>query len=396
MVFATLVDTAQAAGLPAPHWFIQFFKVLGFTLHAVPMNLWYAGLLLALCLHLGRNQHGREFAARLIAQMPVIIAVGVNLGIVPLLFIQVAYFKFFYPDTILMAWFWLGIIVLLIPAYYGVYSYAWGLRKEKGSGPICRNGPEGAAHKLDLTPFPFWRHAAGWIAALMFIAIGFIFANGMSLMDHIDRWDEIWNKTNVAGAALGTGLNIGDPTLWPRWLLMFGLALGTTAAWALADTVFFNRKAAEEYNRWIWKFAKIVYTLGLILAAAAGTWYVFGTWSAELRKTMFSFPAILLTVLTALAPGLPWVMIVTEKRCPAKRPLVAGIALAQLGVLGINAVSRQVVQNVNIGMVFDVFSQKTDVQWGPMAMFLAALVIGLGILAWMLAQVLKSSANSPG
>ncbi len=25
---------------------------------------------------------------------------------------------------------------------------------EKGSGPICRNGPEGAAHKLDLTPFP--------------------------------------------------------------------------------------------------------------------------------------------------------------------------------------------------------------------------------------------------
>ena len=75
---------------------------------------------------------------------------------------------------------------------------------------------------------------------------------------------------------------------------------------------------------------------------------------------------------------------------------MAGIALAQLGVLGINAVSRQVVQNVNIGMVFDVFSQKTDVQWGPMAMFLAALVIGLGILAWMLAQVLKSSANSPG
>ncbi|MBU4271768.1 MAG: uroporphyrinogen-III synthase [Planctomycetes bacterium] len=25
---------------------------------------------------------------------------------------------------------------------------------EKGTGPICRNGPEGAAHKLDLSPFP--------------------------------------------------------------------------------------------------------------------------------------------------------------------------------------------------------------------------------------------------
>jgi fumarate hydratase class II len=29
-----------------------------------------------------------------------------------------------------------------------------GGRGEKGTGPICRNGPEGAAHKLDLSPFP--------------------------------------------------------------------------------------------------------------------------------------------------------------------------------------------------------------------------------------------------
>ena len=28
------------------------------------------------------------------------------------------------------------------------------LRREKGTGPICRHGPEGAAHKLDLSPFP--------------------------------------------------------------------------------------------------------------------------------------------------------------------------------------------------------------------------------------------------
>jgi len=29
-----------------------------------------------------------------------------------------------------------------------------GTNTEKGTGPICRNGPEGAAHKLDLSPFP--------------------------------------------------------------------------------------------------------------------------------------------------------------------------------------------------------------------------------------------------
>ena len=42
---------------------------------------------------------------------------------------------------------------------------------EKGTGPICRNGPEGAAHKLDLSPFPpvagDWRQRlAGAIEAL--------------------------------------------------------------------------------------------------------------------------------------------------------------------------------------------------------------------------------------
>ena len=29
------------------------------------------------------------------------------------------------------------------------------LRKERGTGPICRNGPKGASHKLDLSPFPW-------------------------------------------------------------------------------------------------------------------------------------------------------------------------------------------------------------------------------------------------
>ena len=384
MFAETFVDAAGTAALPAPHWFIQFFKVLGFTLHMVPMNLWYAGLLLAILLQLGRSQYGRALGIRLIRQMPVIVAVGVNLGIVPLLFVQVAYFKFFYPATILMAWFWLAIIVLLTVAYYGVYAYCWGLRGKGG-----------------LSPFPVWRRAAGWIAALLFIVIGFIFANAMSLLDNVGRWDEIWSKTSVAGAALGTGLNVGDPVLWPRWLLMFGFALGTTAVWALVDTFFFNRAAAansddaEQYKRWVWKFAKILYTVSMIWATAAGTYYVFGAWSGELRKTMFSFPNVLLTVATALAIGLPWIMIVTEGRCPAKRSLVAGIALAQIGVLGINAVSRQVVQNINLASALDVFSQKTETQWGPMVMFLAAFVAGLVVLVWMLAQVIKSTAETP-
>jgi hypothetical protein len=365
-----LIDPASAA-LPAPFWFVEFFKVLGFTLHAVPMNLWYAGLLIALWLHLYGDRHARQFAVRLLRQMPVIVAIGVNLGIVPLLFIQLAYYKVFYPATILMAWFWLGIILLLIPAYYGVYAYAWALRN--GTGLI-----------------PGWRVAAGWCAAIFFITIGFLFANGLSLMTHVDRWLELWNHNSVAGAALGTALNVGDQTLWPRWLLMFVLAVGTTAVWMLVDAFWLAPKTSDEaYQHWALSFAKKLYTLAMLWGVAVGTWYVLLTWSPELRARMFQWPLLPLTVATALAPGLPWLLLMTANRWPAKRAAAAAVALAQFGVLGINAVSRQTVQNINLEPVLNVAAQPVSVQWGPLAMFLIVFVIGLAVLAWMIAQITK-------
>jgi len=451
-----LIDQVSTAGVPAPVWFVQFFKALGFTLHAVPMNLWYAGLLVALLLHVVGNEHARRFAARLLGQMPVIVAVGVNLGIVPLLFVQLAYYKVFYPATILMAWFWLAIIGLLIPAYYGVYAYAWGIR-----------GGDGMAR---------WRTAAGWISALFFLCIGFLFANGLSLMEHVARWPELWTAHSTSGAALGTALNVGDPTLWPRWLLMFGLALGTTAAWAVFDAEWLQglwhsrprlgaekgtgpicaqhpegrsgkldlspfpppdtaeggcatETANDSYRRWTWGFARKLYTVSLLWAAAAGAWYVFGTWPAELRQTMLQWPLWPLTLVTAAATGLPWLLLMIagrggkgdrsnlcdDQRCASvsasgpfrqigpvpfsavafHRTTAAAIALCQFGVLGVNAVSRQVVQNINLKPSFDVLAQPTDVQWGPLWMFLIVFVIGLGVVAWMLAQVKKCKSSSP-
>jgi hypothetical protein len=75
--------------------------------------------------------------------------------------------------------------------------------------------------------------------------------------------------------------------------------------------------------------------------------------------------------------------------CSAKRTTVAAIALCQFGVLAVNAVSRQIVQNINLKPLFNVSAQPTDVQLAPLAMFLIAFVIGLCIIGWMLAQILK-------
>lgn len=390
-----LIDQTTA-GMPAPVWFVQFFKALGFTLHMVPMNLWYAGLTIALGLHLWGGEHGRRFAVRLLQQMPIIIAFGVNLGVVPLLFVQLAYYKVFYPATILMAWYWLGIIALLIPAYYGIYLYAWALRKgpKNSSRPVAGEGQGGSYANSSSRDMPAWKRHIGWLSAMFFLAIGFLFANGMSLLDHVQRWPELWQANQMAGAALGTALNFDDATLWLRWPLMFGLALGTTAVWVLVDATWLMRGATEAYHQWAWAFAKKLYTVSMIWVAAAGTCYVFGTWSPELRSTMFQFPLIILTVVTALAAGLPWSLLMTANWCNAKRATAAAVAVSQFGVLGINAISRQVVQNVNLKPFVDVVAQPTDVQWSPLVMFLVAFVLGLGVVAWMIVQTIAAVRRS--
>ena len=365
-----LIDPVGSTSIPAPFWFVQLFKVLGFTLHAVPMNLWYAGALVAVAMHFFGGEHGKRFGHRLMAQMPILVAFGINLGIVPLLFLQLAYYRVFYPATILMAWFWFSIVFLLIPAYYGVYAYVFGLRDD------------GAA-------MAGWRRAAGWIAAVLFVAIGFLFVNGLSLTTNVGAWHELWSRHSVAGAATGTGLNTADPTLWPRWLLMFGLALTTTAAWTIVDSAWLAGKESPEYRKWAAGWAARLVTAGVIVVVAAGSWYAFGTWRPEVRQVMLAFPGVVLFAVTALSPGLVWLLIVRSRNQEVGRPLASLIGLSQFGVLGVNAISRQVVQNLELKPFLDVANLPTDPQWGPMAMFLVAFVVGMAIVAWMVTQVLK-------
>lgn len=363
-------DASTLPGLPAPFWFVELFKVLGFTLHMVPMHLWYAGAVLALGLYAWGGRHEKRFGARLMLQMPVLVALGINLGIVPLLFLQVGYSKAFYPATILMAWFWLAIVGLLIPAYYGVYLYAFGLRDE------------GVA----MTPI---RRAAGWGAAAMFLAIGFLFANGLSLTGNPGAWPKLWQAHSFGGAATGTALNLADATLWPRWLLMFGLALVTTAAWAVVDAAWLAPRDGPEYRRWAQSLSRRVALAGSVWATIAGAWYVL-VWPKDTTSAMLGFPTVLLTLLTAASPWLPAALLWLGRRVELSRRRAAAIGAAQLAVLALNAVSRQIVQNVEVHRLYDVSAQPTAVQWGPMALFLVTLLAGAAVVGWILAQVLKA------
>ena len=215
-----LLPPPSPLGSPLPFFLLVALKVLGFTLHEGPMNLWYAGLPVAILLAFFGPVPGKLLARRLGAALPIALALGINFGIIPLLFIQVGYAQFFYPAGILIAWPWICVIPLLLVAYYGVYLYA-------------------------RSPRPRLARAGGAVGAVFLITIGFLFANNFSLMTNVAQWQRLFTRTAVAGAPTGLALNLGDPTLFPRWLMMFGIALTTTAAFIVLDTAFFARREPD-------------------------------------------------------------------------------------------------------------------------------------------------------
>jgi hypothetical protein len=302
------------------------------------------------------GEHAKRLGDRFIKALPILIALGINFGIVPLLFTQVGHYQSFYPATILMAWPWFSVILLVMIAYYGVYIYVVGLSRPT-MGRL--------------------RHLAGWIAAGLFMVVGFIFANGFSLRTNTDGWPSLWRATSYAGAATGTGLNTADPSLWPRWLMMFGLALLTTAAYILVDTAFFAGREQAAYRAWARRFALRMSTIGVVWFGVTGSWYFFGTLGAEIRSMLLGSPLLILTAATALSPGLPWLLTLLGVNREG-RGLASVTATAQYGVLALNAISRQIVQNAELAPAVDVTAQTVNLQLSPMVVFLALFIVASG------------------
>ncbi|SNB52098.1 hypothetical protein [Thermoflexus hugenholtzii] len=326
-------------GMPIPAGYLFALKVFGFFLHMAFMQLWLAGLPVAVVLWRFRP----HVAERLIAAMPFAMAFGINAGIVPLLFLQTLYPQFFYPATILQAWFWFLIIPLLLIAYTAVYLAAFGR----------------------------WRVLASLIAALLLTWIGAQFAAAMTLTAQPEGWMGIFRATATGGAVHGFALALDREALL-RLGLMAGMAFGTVAAF-LAGLAGFGRRDSE-FAAQVRPLVPLLYVIGLGLFGLAGSLYaptVADRLPAALQgAAAFSMPlATLLAGLYGVRPG---------------RGAAGALILAQLGVLLSNAIARQVVQAAEIGQWVDLGQVPVRGEWGSVALFLVTLLLGLGVLAWIL------------
>lgn len=354
-------------GLPAPIWFLKFFKVLGFILHLCMMNLWYAGMPLAAVLSLAGKNETKRIGQRMVMYMPIIVALGINFGIVPLLFIQTLHYSLYYPTGILIAWPWLSVIALLMFAYYGVYIYTTQVKNNK----ITKLG------KISV-----------WVSAVFFIVIGFLFANNFSLMVNKSEWLRIYEQTNVAGAVTGLALNLQDASLLPRWLFMIGLSVMTTSVYLIIDSVFFAKNESGSYKSTVNKFSVKLYIIGMIWSGITAAWYIFGTFQRDILDAIKTDPLIHgLFIITGLSTLTPLLLMILKK-AKITKAVAFVLAVLQFIVLTLNALSRQWVQDFSIAKIVDMNREPVITQWSSMIPFLIIFAIGAAVIFWMLKKII--------
>jgi len=396
---ASLFDSADFAPIPAPFWFVQFFKVLGFVLHLIAMNLWFAGIPLILLMMIFGRKSGKRFAKRMFSQLPIIMALGINFGIVPLLFVQTLYYKPFYTATILMAWHWIMVIPLVMIAYYCLYIAAFSVGKEK----------KGVQTFL-----------AGLLASFCLLAVAYVFVNAMSLLGRPETMIGLWQQgqsvtgKDAAGATYGLGINSADPTLWYRYGTMFGLAMTTVAFWTIFDAMILIPKRKEKtpdelqaddsYRRWAGWFAMFVAWIGGAIAAACYCHYRGFVESNPATAGMFGeggdqiFPLLIHTAL--FTPFLGALALTGAKLFRTGRFITAiGVTLCQVVALATFAIARQWIQNLEVSQVVPIKEFAENTQWepiytSPLIVFLVLFVIGALVIAWMIRQMASAPKAS--
>jgi len=336
-------------GLPVPVAVLLVLKVFGFFLHMVFMNLWLAGLPVALVL----IKRQPAVASRLFTAMPFFMAFGINAGIVPLLFIQTLYPQFFYPATILQAWFWFVVIPLLVIAYYGVY----------------------------LAAFDRFRLAAGLVASLLLAWIGLTFSAALSLTATPERWPSIFLATADAGSVHGIYLHLKEEALL-RYLLMLGMAFGTVAVFLVMDAEWFS--ADPGYRTRVSRLSLIVYGLGSGIYAAGGSLYA-PMVAGKLSPIWWYLAGFSMPVGLVLAAA--------YGRWPGRRTASA-LFFAHLFVLLSNAIARQMVQFGDLQKWMDPEKSFVRGEWGSFYLFVVASLVVLGALAWI-ARVALRCMRSP-
>ena len=355
--------------LPAPVWLFKVLHVTTLSLHFIAVEMLLGGLLVAVVLNflgrsggsIGGNNLKLNAAAGMARRLPIVMTYVINLGVPPLLFAQVLYGRALYTSSVLIGFYWIGVVFLLMACYWLLYKFS--AKAEKG----------GAAWPL------------GLFAWLLAGSIAKIYSTNMTLMLRPEIWNAMYSTS-----AQGTHLPHGDPTLLARWIFMVSGGLLFAGLWMLYLS---GRRAFESADQ---KFlantgGKLAIVMALVQVGLA--WNVLRNQPEIVRNGLASNLIYEIAGYLWLA-GIALAVLAGFKAAFTRASSAAlsygSILIALIASVGMT-VYRDGIRDMTLASKgYDVWDRIVVTNWPVVILFLVLFVAGLGGMAWLVSVVRQS------
>ena len=339
--------------IPVSWWWFQILLLFTFLIHLLLMNFILGGSLITVWDVLKGNKPAKDSK-----NIPTLVALTVNFGVPPLLFVQVLYGHFFYSSSVIMALAWILVIPVLILAYYGAYIFA---------------------ERMDRAPV--WSRISLSVSALLLLVIAFIYVNNSTLAIDPSRWGAYFDHPG------GRFLNWGENTLLPRYLHM---VTGAIAIAGLGKAVFyhFNKKVdAQIREKEIHRGLRIFGWVTLI-QIMLGFWFWLSLPGDIWR--LFMGKNIAYTIILVVA----WILALLILHSALTGRLKSA-AIYGLLTMAFMVIIRDLVRQAYLGEVFHPRDLVVAKQASPLVAFLLIFIVGLASLYYMIKLINKPSIEKP-
>ncbi len=336
MIPADLIPPAQA--IPIPFLWFDILLVATFIIHILLMNIVLGTAFISfvtLC-----QKQDLALPKQWSKHLPTLLALTINCGVAPLLFVQVVYGSFNYVASVLMGGLWLSMIALLLGAYYGLYVY-----------------------KLKFSSLAAWRKPMLIFSFICLLCLAFLFSTNATLMLRPEQWLAYFSKQ---GSPV---LNFTDPSFLPRWLHFI------VAAPAVGG-LFIAFLGSERGLRW--------FTWTTLLNIPIGLWFLFSLPKNIMQRFFGGHAAASVFVDICL------ILIACMLWAGFKKKLKTAAALLMLTV-SLMAVMRHLLRLFTLEPFFDPSSLEVSYEISSLLFFLFALAVGAAVIIWMLKTYFQSA-----
>ena len=340
------------------HWgWLHFFFILTFGLHLLFMNAMLGTGIVALVTSLKGNRQDLFIAKEISLKLPYTIAFAINMGVAPLLFIQVLYGNFIYTSSVLMGWYWLLIIGILIIAYYSAYLFDF------------KFDTLGSARSIFIA-----------VCVILMLLIAFLFTSNITLMLTPEKW--VWYFSNAGG----TILDLSEPTLIPRYLhfICASMAIGGLFL-AIVGKIKAKKikigKGNDNFEEMVSSGMKW-FSYATLVQVIIGFWFAF-----SLPKDIIllflggsSFATLLFfSGLTGVGAALFFGF--NKRVWPSAGAVVFTIVVMVL--------MRDMIRAAYLKPYFALSELKVEPQYSSMIFFMVTLIAGIGLIGYMLKLATK-------